>query len=224
MKGKLIVIEGIDSCGKATQMRLLFDKLQKEGHRVLSQDFPRYYTSPWGKMIGEFLIDKYGEFEKTDPHLVIPLYMLDQYTWIRDVGGKWLKKGGIILLDRYFTSNVHQVAKVKGKAKKPFRDWMWNLGYEHLKIIKPDIVLVLNVSPEFSRKLLSLKKERQYLNGRKKDKAEKNWKHQWLAYKEYLFMPKYDKSWVLIRCVTRGKLDPPEVIHKRIWQEVSKIL
>lgn len=223
-KGKLIVIEGIDSSGKGTQLKLLKDKLERLKKKILLTDFPRYYDSPWGKMVGEYLIGKYGEFNKIDPHLALPLYMLDQYTWSRDIGEPWIKKGGTILLDRYFTSNVHQVAKKKGIAKNIFRDWMWDLGYKELKIKKPDLVLFLDVPPSITRKLLKSKTERLYLKGKKKDGAEKNWKHQEASYKEYIFMTKREKTWRRIKCVTRGKLDSPEVIHQRIWEVVEKEL
>jgi thymidylate kinase len=223
-KGKLFVIEGIDGSGKGTQLKLLSERLKKKGHKILSQDFPRYYTSPWGKMVGEFLAEKYGKFTNIDPHLVFPLYMLDQYTWGRDVGQKFLEKGGTIILDRFFTSNVHQIAKKKGRAKKDFRDWLWNLGYNELKIIKPDLVLFLDVPVTITKKLIKLKSDRAYLKGKKKDGAEKNWEHQEASYKEYKYTVKSNKNWVEIKCVTKGKLDEPDVISEKIWKMVSRVI
>ena len=222
-RGLFIVIEGIDSSGKGVQSNLLSKRLKKLGKKVLSQDFPRYYSSAFGKMVGEFLVGKYGKFDTTDPHLVVLLYMLDQYTWARDIGRPWLEKGGTIVLDRYFTSNVHQVAKFKTIKKKKYREWLWPLGYKELGIIKPDLVLFLNVSPDITKKLIKTKKDRGYLNGRKKDNAEKNWKHQWASYKEYLHMTKSQKSWVAIKCMQDKSLDTPQVIHERIWKEVAKL-
>jgi hypothetical protein len=84
--------------------------------------------------------------------------------------------------------------------------------------------LFLNVSPDITKKLIKTKKERGYLDGRKKDNAEKNWKHQWSSYKEYLHMTKNEKDWVAIKCMKDKSLDTPEVIHERIWKEVSKII
>ncbi len=223
-KGKLIVIEGIDSSGKGTQFKLLKAKLEDRKLKVLTTDFPRYYDSPWGKMVGEFLTEKYGKFTDIDPHLALPLYMLDQYTWSRDIGVPWLEKGGVILLDRYFTSNVHQVAKKHGKSKKTFRDWMWNLGYSELKIKKPDLVLFLDVPSSITKKLLKFRDKKDYLKNKKKDGAEKNWKHQGESHKEYLYMTKNYNYWKRIKCVTKGKLDNPEIINQRIWKEVEKVL
>ena len=102
-RGKFIVIEGIDSSGKGTQFKLLGRKLKASGKKVLTLDFPRYYTSVWGKMVGEFLIGKFGKFDHIDPHFAVLPYMIDEYTWARDEGRPWLEEGGMILLDRYFT-------------------------------------------------------------------------------------------------------------------------
>jgi dTMP kinase len=223
-KGKFIVIEGIDSSGKGMQMKLLAKRLKKEGNKVLSQDFPLYYDSVWGKMIGEFLTGKFGDYHKIDPHFSVLPFMLDEYTWGRDVGRAWLEKGGVILLDRYFTSNVHQVAKLKTVAKKKYREWLWPTGYRELGILKPDLVLVLDVPPAITKQLIKKKEERKYLNGKKKDQAEKNWPHQWAAYREYIRMTKTNKDWIPIKCITKGVIDTPETIHAGIWAVVAKTI
>lgn len=223
-RGKFIVIEGIDSSGKGTQLALLSKKLKVLGKKVLTADFPRYYSSEWGKMVGQYLTGKFGKFENVDPHLAALPYMIDQYTWARDVGKPYLDKGGTIILDRYFTSNVHQVAKNKARAKKEFRNWIWPMGYRELGILKPDLVLFLNVPPNITKYLIKTKEGRNYLNGKKKDNAEKNWKHQWASYKEYLYMTKKEKTWVSVKCMTKNKIDLPKIIHERVWKEVSKII
>ena len=42
MKGKLIVIEGLDSCGKATQTKLIAKKLEEMNYKVKLVTFPDY--------------------------------------------------------------------------------------------------------------------------------------------------------------------------------------
>lgn len=224
MKGKFIVIEGTDGSGKKTQMDLLQKRLKKHYNKVLIADFPRYYDSVWGKMVGEFLIGKYGKFEEVDPHLVVLPYMIDQYTWSRDVGKPYREKGGLILSNRYFTSNVHQIAKYKGIAQKNIREWIWPLGYEELGLMEPDLVVFLDVPPKISFNLNKKKSNRGYLKGRKVDSAEKNWKHQECSYKEYLRTVNAYNYWKRIKCVTGGKIDSPEIIHKKVWEVVSRKL
>lgn len=223
MRGKFIVIEGIDSSGKGTQLELLAKRIKKLGKKVLTANFPRYYTSPWGKLVGQYLIGKFGKVAEIDPHFSVLPFMLDQYTWVRDIGEPWLKRGGVILLDRYFTSNVHQVAKLKSRARKLFREWLWTVGYDDLGIIRPDQVLFLNVSPKLTRELIKKKRDRDYLKGRKTDSAERDWQHQWAAYREYIYMVKHSDNWQFVRCTTNGKIDTPFVIHERIWKIIERI-
>ncbi len=223
-KGRFIVIEGTDGSGKATQLNLLYKRLRKIISKILLVDFPRYYDSVWGEMVGEFLVGKYGKFDEVDPHLVVLPYMIDQYTWSRDTGKPWIEKGGIILADRYFTSNVHQIAKLKTRAKKQYRDWLWPAGYDDLGIMRPDLVVFLDVPPDISKKLNLQKTERLYLKGRKRDLAERSWRHQELAYREYLRTVNDNTWWVNVRCTSRGKIDSIETINERIWSIVSKKL
>lgn len=223
-KGRFIVIEGTDGSGKETQFKLLYKRLREITNKILLADFPRYYDSIWGKMVGEFLVGKYGKFEELDPHLVVLPYMVDQYTWSRDVGRPWIKKGGIILANRYFTSNVHQIAKLETRAKKKYRDWLWPAGYDDLKIMRPDLVVFLDVPPKISKRLNLQKAKRSYLRGRKQDLAERSWRHQALAYREYLRTVNDNPWWINVRCTIHGNIDSVETIHERVWGVVSKSL
>ncbi|OGM11210.1 hypothetical protein A2V80_02565 [Candidatus Woesebacteria bacterium RBG_16_39_8b] len=221
-KGRFIVIEGADGSGKATQLKLLADKLNSLNKKVLLADFPRYYDSPWGELVGDFLSGKFGKFENVDPHLVVLTYMIDEYTWSRDIGRPWKNNGGMILSNRYFTSNVHQIAKLKTIAKKMYRNWLWRMGYKELGILKPDLVVFLDVPWQIGRKLIKKKKARLYLKGRKKDLAEIDIEHQKSAYQEYLYTVNHHREWIKIRCMSGGELDTPEVIHKRVWKLIDR--
>jgi dTMP kinase len=223
-RGLFIVIEGVDGSGKTTQFELLSGRLKRNTKKVVTADFPRYYDSVWGKMVGDFLKGKYGDFDKTNPYLVVLPYMLDQYTWSRDIGKKMIENGKIILSNRYFTSNNHQIAKLKGVEREKYRKWIWPTGYKQLGILEPDLVLFLDVDPKIAFKLNKTKKNRKYLNGKSEDEAEKRLYHQKAAYKEYKKTAKQFKYWRVIRCITKGKIDSPEVIHDRIWKEVSKFV
>ncbi|MDO8340999.1 MAG: hypothetical protein Q7T59_03425, partial [Candidatus Woesebacteria bacterium] len=69
-----------------------------------------------------------------------------------------------------------------------------------------------------------IKKDRKYLKGKSEDEAEKRYYHQKDAYKEYLKTAKQFKYWKIIKCMSREKIDPPEVIHDRIWKVVKKFI
>lgn len=219
-KGIFIVIEGIDGSGKATQTELLKNRLEKSGRKILIGDFPRYYTSEWGKLVGRFLTGEFGKLDEVNPHIAVLPFIIDEYTWSRDIGRPWIGKGEIILSNRYFSSNVHNIAKLQGRAKRKYRDWLWRMGYDELGILRPDLVLFLDVPPKISLKLNKTKTAREYLKGKKQDIAESHRDHQLAAYKSYLTEVRLNNWWLKIRCLTRGQLDSPTAIHRRIWDKL----
>jgi len=223
-RGKFIVIEGIDASGKTTQYNLLKRKLKSRKLKFITADFPRYYKSEWGKLVGRYLEGEFGGLDEVDPHLALLPYMIDQYTWSRDIGKLWISKGGWILSNRYFTSDVHQIAKLKVKKRKKFRNWLWTLGYKDLGMLEPDLVIFIDVPPKVAMKLNKAKQERTYLKGKKEDLAEKSRKHQAASYDEYLLTVKNNKNWKRVRCLTKGNLDSPQEIRKRVWKQVEKII
>ena len=66
-KGKLIVIDGTDGSGKATQVELLREHLVKDGYIVKVVDFPEYYKNFFGKFIGHCLSEQYYNFLNVHP-------------------------------------------------------------------------------------------------------------------------------------------------------------
>ncbi|MGA3292255.1 MAG: thymidylate kinase [Candidatus Microgenomates bacterium] len=227
-RGKFIVIEGVDGSGKATQVRLLEDFLKEKigNDKLLVTAFPRYYSSEWGKLVGEFLSGKFGELKDVSPYLATLTYMLDQYTWSRDIGRKWIENGGWVLSDRYFTSNVHQIAKLKTRAKSDFRKWIWKMGWDELGLLKPDLVLFLDRSPVDSSKLNKTKNDRAYIKGKKRDIAERDFSHQLNSYREYLRTVKDNSGWWMsIPCVTTGDIGGDTIlIQERIRKVIEKRL
>ena len=78
-RGKLIVIDGLDGSGKATQTKLLLAKLKKEGYKTAVTDFPQYYTAFFGKMVGRYLSGEFGKINQVSPYLASVLYALDRF-------------------------------------------------------------------------------------------------------------------------------------------------
>lgn len=222
-KGKFIVLEGTDASGKATQLGLLKKKLQKLGFKVKTDDYPRYYGSTFGGIAGRFLKGEFGKIDQVSPWLAVLPYMIDEYIGGRDDIKRWVASGKIVLSNRYFTSNVHQIAKLRTRAKAKFRRWLWRAGYKEFGIYKPDLVIVLAVPPEIGRKLNLKKDGRRYLKGRKQDIHEKNLAHQKAACREYMRMCRQENDWVKIDCCDRkGNLRTPEEIHKRILEVLKR--
>ncbi|MCL5091135.1 MAG: hypothetical protein M1514_03945 [Patescibacteria group bacterium] len=214
MKGKFIVIEGTDGSGKATQLKLLSEYFQKNEIPFKTDDYPRY-DGCWGKLIGRYLMGEFGNPLEISPYFSCLPYMLDEYTGGKEIKS-WNEEGNFVLSNRYFTSNVHQVAKLKNSHKRKFREWLWDAGWNKLGIYKPNLVIVLLVQPKIAMKMVKQKEIRKYTKGRKSDKVERDYDHQKASYNEYLYMCKHNKNWVEINCCQKDKLFSAEEIHKKV--------
>jgi dTMP kinase len=217
-RGWFVVLEGIDSSGKRTQLDLLTTRLKKTGRPVEAIDFPRYRGNVFGELVGRYLNGDFGRLDEISPYLAVLPYMIDQY-----LGGQcieeWKAQGKIVVANRYFTSNVHQIAKLPpGGEREKYRRWLWRAGWEEFGIFKPDLVVVLLVPPAVSEKLATKKGKRAYLQERLLDIAEIDRGHQAAAYEEYRRTARDEPDWVTIDCLNRrGELEPAEEIHGKIW-------
>ncbi len=219
MRGKFIVIDGTDGSGKATQLEILRERLIKEGNKVETIDFPRYAESPFGKVVGMFLNGDFGKLNEINPYLIVLPYMLDQYVASRDEIDKWLAEGKIVLANRYVTTNfAHQTSKLKnGAAKKRYKEWLQNAAFNYLKMIEPDLVIILGVDPLIARKLIKKKETRVYTK-KKHDIAEKDLQQQIKTYKEYQKMCRERSNWQIIKCTWDHKIKDKEIIAEQVYR------
>ncbi|MCU0660214.1 MAG: dTMP kinase [Candidatus Pacebacteria bacterium] len=225
-KGKLIVIDGTDGCGKATQAALLVSLLKKEGYKVKTIDFPRYYDNFFGKLIGECLAGKHGNFLAVDSHIASVLYAADRFE-SGAIIKKWVEQGYIVVTDRYVSSSqIHQAAKIKNKKeRKKFLDWLDQMEYEVFKIPKPDMVMYLDVSVELSQKLMRNKDQaykKRYLEG-SFDQAENDIKHLTDSKKNSRDLIR-EYGWVQIDCTSRGKMLSREDIAEKIYAKIKPLV
>ena len=225
-RGKLIVIDGTDGSGKATQTALLAKHLRKEGRKVKIVDFPEYSANFFGKFIGHCLSEQYYNFIKVHPKIASVLFAADRFE-SKEKMDKWLKEGNVIIANRYVTANqIHQGGKIKSPAKRAaFIDWLGEMEYEVFKIPKPDVVFYLNVPHEFVLKLIKKRNitgSRSYL-GKKKDVHEKDKEFLMNSRRSALWLANREKNWIKIDCVQGGVLETPENIHKDIYEKVNKI-
>ncbi|MBP9702686.1 hypothetical protein KBD69_03275 [Candidatus Woesebacteria bacterium] len=216
-KGKLIVIDGTDGSGKGTQTELLLKYLEDNNKPNKFIDFPRYYTSFHGKMVGRYLSGEFGTLESASPYLSSLFYAMDRLT-ARDEIVDWLEEGNTIVANRYTTSSMaFQTARIEPDKQEEFLRWLYAMEYKEHKLPKEDIVLFLYVPVEISQKLIEKKDKREYVKGKKKDINEANVSYQQSVLKLYLELAKRYKHWVVIPCVDgSGKLYSVETIHKKI--------
>ena len=230
-KGKLIVIDGTDSSGKATQTELLVKALKDEGRKVRIIDFPDYYSNFFGKFIGHCLSEQYYNFVKVHPKIASVLYAADRFE-SRDKIKKWLSEGNIIIANRYASANqIHQGGKIANtKKRKSFLKWLAEMEYEVFKIPKPDVIFYLSVPIPVVLKLIRERNKnshREYLGkkkARKTDVHEKDVNFLENSRKTALWLAKTQKGWIKIECVKDGILATRENIHQEIYGKIKKIL
>lgn len=211
MHNKFIVFEGADGSGKSTQTKLLKEYLEKKGHKVKMLDFPRYEESRFGALVRRLLRGEFGKFERVHPYLAVLPYMIDQALMSGQIKA-WLSKGFFVMSDRYFTSNFgHQLAKLKtSQERDEMSSWLFDAGYGELGIVKQDIVLVCDVSPNISKTLIEERKSKII------DAAEKNRRHQIESHKGFIKMTERYPDWIRVKCVEHNELLSPQTIHERI--------
>ena len=226
-RGKFIVIDGTDGSGKATQVRLLAERLKKEKKKIKVIDFPEYYSNFFGKFIGHCLSEQYYNFVKVHPKIASVLYAADRFESKNKIE-TWLKEGNIVIADRYASANqIHQGGKIANtKKRENFLKWLAEMEYEVFKIPKPDVVFYLDVPISIALKLIQERNKngsRAYL-GKKKDVVEKDKKYMENSRKSALWLAKTQKNWMKINCVKNGALQARENIHQEIYEKIKKII
>jgi dTMP kinase len=223
IKGKLVVIDGTDGSGKGTQTELLLKYL--DDHKIKNKyiDFPRYYTSFHGKMVGRYLSGEFGSLESSSPYLTSLFYAMDRLT-ARDEIVDWLEEGNTVIANRYTTSSMaFQTARIEKPKREEFLKWLYEMEYKEHKLPKEDLVLFLYVPVEISQKLIEQKAKRDYTKGQKKDINEANVAYQKEVLDLYLELAKKHEHWEVIKCVdSKGNLLSIEKVHEKVVEILKK--
>ena len=227
-KGKLIVIDGIDGSGKATQVRLLADHLKKDGVKIKTIDFPRYEENFFGGLIGQFLSGMYGDFIQVAPRLASVLYAADRFESSKKIRG-WLKQGYTVVADRYVSANqIHQGGKIpNAKQRREFLAWLDKMEHEVFGIPRPDLVVYLDVPFDVSKEWLQKKvaqAKKVYLKDGRRDVAEDNLLHLEHSRNGALELVRTQKNWIKIQCCQGMVCMLPEGVHEEVYKIVKKKL
>jgi len=221
-KAKLIVLDGGDNVGKATQTALLLERLKKEGKKVATLDFPQYTVNTFGKLIKECLTGQHGDFMAIDPKIASVLYAADRYESKNQLIGL-LEEADVVILDRYVSANMlHQGAKIVDIEKRTeFLQWLESVEYGIFGLPEPDLTIALLVSPEHSHEILM----RMVEDGSKtSDVAESDRVHQKGVARCVEWLSSMKKNWITIHCSGITGLRSREDIHAEIHKLVSDIL
>ena len=221
MKGKFIVICGTDGSGKATQVNLLAERLQNEGHKVKVTDFPRY-GEPSAKLVEEYLNGKFGTADEVGPKVASIFYACDRYAASFDMK-KWLDEGYIILSNRYTSANKgHQMGKIENQEEKDeFLKWLDDLEYGLFGIPKEHMNVLLFVPPHVGQQMVDRKNTRSYTE-KKRDIHEANIDHLRKAADAYKYVAEKE-DWTIIDCAPNDQLMSIEQIHEKLYDAVLPI-
>jgi dTMP kinase len=228
MKGSLIVIEGSDGSGKATQTKLLVERLRKERRRVETLDFPRYDDNVIGTLIGEAIAGDHGDFVHLDPYITSVMFAADRFESSTQIKS-WLKRGEIVVLDRYVSANqIHQGGKIADTRKRvKFLTWLDKLEFGVFGLPKPDITIYLQMPLKHSLALLKGKRARgrkSYIKRGKIDTFENDTDFLKNSLKSADFLMKQDRGWHKIPCAVRDTIRRREEIHEDIFRLIKPMI
>lgn len=219
--GKLIVIEGTDGSGKSTQFRLLTDRLESEQVKFQKLVFPQY-SEPSSALIRMYLGGEFGKSPSdVNAYAASAFYSVDRYASYRKVWGKWYEGGGLVVSDRYTTSNaVHQASKEPEDKREDFLNWLYDFEYDKLGLPRPDLVIYLDVPTDFTEKMLRHRESETHTQA---DIHEQDM--QYLATCRRMGRAAAEHyGWTVIRCVRDGAMRSMEDIHEEIYRHVAACL
>jgi dTMP kinase len=224
MRGSFIVIEGPDGSGKETQTKFLAEKFSERGIPYAVFDFPRYQNSFFGELVGRFLKGEFGGLSDVSPYLASLTYAGDRWQAGPEIR-KTLESGTNVISNRYFLSNVaHQTVKLPPEKQDDFIKFLKVLEYEIYQIPKEDLNIILHIPIHICAELIERKKDRAYLDGKKKDIHESDIKYQLAVAELYTRLPSMFPDIRSVTCVREGVLLPPEEIHLELWKEAGKYI
>lgn len=212
------MIEGGDAAGKATQSKLLAERLRAEGHEVAELDFPQYEENQVGALLKECLNGEHGGFMHVDARLASVLYATDRRESLPQIQ-TWLKEGKTVILDRYTTANMlHQGAKIEnGEKRSEVLNWIYHLEHTIMELPKPDLIIYLDVPASVRLELIRTKRQIH-------DIAEADTDHQ--AAVDTIIPDVLNMYPITARivCTEAGSLQRPELIAEEVFRAVTQQL
>ncbi len=220
--GRFIVIEGLDGSGKDTQAKLLaqtVESMYKKDVKLLS--FPDY-DSPASIPLKMYLQGEFGEKpDDVNAYAASAFFAVDRYASYAKTWAEHHKQGGVVLANRYTTANaVHQCAKLPENQWDSFTDWLFDFEYNKMGLPEPDMVILLDVQPDISQKLLSKRYEG---DESKKDIHEQDVEYLNRCRKAAHFCAQRFK-WQVISCTENGQMRTKEDIAKEMKNKTAEVL
>lgn len=148
-------------------------------------------------------------------------FAVDRYASYKKVWGEYYQNGGLVLADRYTTSNaVHQACKLPAEERSGFLRWLYDFELDKLGLPKPDAVLYMDMPTEFAVHNLRAREAATHTHA---DIHEVD--TDYLAACRQTALEAVDLlGWTSIPCVEDGRLRSVDEIHNEIWETLSPLL
>lgn len=219
--GKLIVFEGTDGTGKSTQFSLTREKLLKSGVSFQNVKFPQY-DEPSSALIRMYLGGEFGKDpDSVNAYAASLFFAVDRYAGFARTWKSYYDAGGLILCDRYTTSNaIHQGSKLSPQAQEEFFAWLYDLEYGKMGLPKPDLVICFDMPTELAH-LLREKREQQ---GESTADIHEQAEAYLASCREAARRASAYYGWKVVSCVKDGRLRSIEDIQEEVYRYVEQCL
>lgn len=166
MNGKLIVFEGTDGSGKSTQFARLCARLDAAGKPFERLIFPQY-QEPSSALLKMYLNGEFGARpDDVNAYAASTFYAVDRYAAWKKVWGEYYRGGGLVLSDRYTTSNaVHQTCKLPEEEWEGFLRWLFDFECGKLGLPEPDLVVYLDMPTDRAVEMLRSRENATHTKG-----------------------------------------------------------
>lgn len=213
MRGTLIVLEGTDGSGKATQAKLLLRELADRGVNCREIDFPRY-GSPFAEPANLYLHGALGGRPgDVNACAASVMFAVDRFASYKEDWGGFYEAGGVVVANRYTTSNaVHQASKLRPEERRSFLDWLFDLEYRRLGLPEPDRVLYLDMPTEAANRLM---RRREAETNTAADIHEQDGEYLRRC-RECAGEIARTQGWAVVNCAGDGVPRTPEDIHREV--------
>lgn len=221
MAGRLIVFEGTDGSGKSTQFRRFCQAAEDRGLTYQRLVFPQY-SEPSSALIRMYLGGEFGAHpQDVNPYAASAFYAVDRYASLKKVWGKFYEEGGLILTDRYSTSNaVHQAVKCSPAERPAFLRWLDEFEHDKLGLPRPDLVLYLDMPTQQAVQLL---RSREAATHTQADIHELDTNYL-AACRDCALEAARVLGWQVIPCMEGDRLRSIEEIHQDILDQALPVL
>lgn len=221
MSGRLIVFEGTDGSGKATQSRLLFERLRREGVDCRKLDFPRYGEKS-AALVELYLSGAFGTRpDDVNAYAASTFYAVDRYASYKQDWGGYYEAGGLLIADRYTTSNaVHQAGKLPDGERERYLDWLFGFEYGLLGLPEPSLVFYLDVPTELTEALLRARERATHTSADIHERDEAYLR----ACRENARKVAARCAWQRVDCARGGALRPAGELHEEIYRRAQAAL